>query len=427
MHGRLVFSFVSGIVLTCFLAGITGCGGGSSSTSTTPTQPTAPSGPSSGSEFLYLFTNNPDIQVANVNPSTGAVSSLSVAITNLYPTVDTAGLTIPIATPSGKFLYVLAFDQLHGHPAIFAFQITGANGQLSNLKGSFDVFDYPVPTGEDVNGMVMDAAGKNLYLSYSEYQNGDDVYGIQAMSINASTGELTESSPFSLNGQQAVQGTDPSGKYLYAWGIGNDLDIFVYSIDPTTGALSSVTASPFTIAPNVDYSTFVNAQLLVSPSGQSVYLYLVGGSTTASPAALYALSVDPKSGSLSPVSGSPFNVGNTLDYPLALEPNGNFLYVPTLVANMSGCDINVFAVNATTGTVGTNPTSTVADSGFGCELTMDPSGQTLVARGGDDGSTELWPFIVDQKAGSLQAAKGAPFTLLSNAYVFGGALLVRIR
>ncbi len=68
--------------------------------------------------------------------------------------------------------------------------------------------------------------------------------------------------------------------------------------------------------------------LAVDPSGQ--HLYSVDGGAT-SGGSIWAFNIDPKSGELSPVPGSPFMTGQQASEGIAVDPKGKFAYVSDYV------------------------------------------------------------------------------------------------
>ncbi len=89
--------------------------------------------------------------------------------------------------------------------------------------------------------------------------------------------------------------------------------IHVYSVNPSTGAITEVPGSPFNagLIPN---------QLVVDPTGRFVYV------TNEQSGDITALSVDPSTGALTDLPGSPFPIG-AQPVTAAVDPTGRFLYV----------------------------------------------------------------------------------------------------
>lgn len=415
------WAFCTSLVLLLTLAG---CGSGSSSVGGGPGG--GGSGPPSGSEFLYQISFADDTYVSTVNPSTGVLSQLTDAAPNL--SVESAGLH-PLVTPFGEFLYIQGFDQNPAPPvppvnAIYCFSITGSKGELTSLPGSPSIAtnlkDPGLFIGLMPTGIAMDGHGRFFYLSDYDGTNpsGQSINAIRAYTIDATSGAL-ENGPILTStsvAQLSVQAIDPASKYLYAATVLSDsLAISVYAIDPTTEVLTEVPGSPFFVI-NTTEGVEYNLSLFTSSSGNFLYAS-VTNYTSGSPG-VFTFSVDPATGALAVVAGSPFSVGDGVAG-TTLHPSGKFLYA-TETQNGAVAGLSVFAVDTTNGTIGTTPVSSVAISDyFGLSL-IDPSGQVLVFN--DSNNTAL-SFTVNGSTGSLTAAAGSPFGVASQ---WETAIIVKI-
>jgi 6-phosphogluconolactonase len=116
-----------------------------------------------------------------------------------------------------------------------------------------------------------------------------------------------------------------------------------------------------------------------------------------------AFVLNPTTGALTPVPGSPFN--ERLDpFALAVDPAGKFLFV----ANNSTSDVSVFVINQTSGALTEAPNSPYA-GGMGFNptvLTTDPSGKFLFVGntyfhnvGGTSGEVDV--YSIDPVTGAL--------------------------
>ena len=158
---------------------------------------------------------------------------------------------------------------------------------------------------------IFDPTGKFLYVS-SLFENE-----VAAFSIDATSGTLTAvpGSPFSVGPRPTSVAIDASGRFLIAsiepGAVGNCLDVL--SIDPGTGALTLVPGSPF--RPAAMYYGFVALRI---PPEPLVYAGTDGGQAGAgtAPAIVFALSVDQATGALTPVGQAtiPSNEGVNVDF-----------------------------------------------------------------------------------------------------------------
>ena len=191
-----------------------------------------------------------------------------------------AGIAI---NPAGTFLYATDQEQ-----SVWAFTINSQTGTLASVPGS------PFTAGSQPVGLQVDPSGAFLYVALS----GSN--GIEAFSIDGASGALSTvpGSPFPTSSAQFTQTYQltihPSGKFLYAFNFnGNTLAAF--TINSTTGVLSTITGSPFAINPNAE------GDLIVDPSGQ--FLYLTIGSSLSS--AFVIFDINPTTGAVTPSLQSP--------------------------------------------------------------------------------------------------------------------------
>jgi 6-phosphogluconolactonase (cycloisomerase 2 family) len=86
----------------------------------------------------------------------------------------------------------------------------------------------------------MDAQGTRLHAS-----NGTDV---DCFLVDASSGALTEVGLSGTNGRAVALALDGPDNFLYALdNVGNQIEVF--SVNPTDGALTLITGSPFALFP----------------------------------------------------------------------------------------------------------------------------------------------------------------------------------
>jgi DNA-binding beta-propeller fold protein YncE len=109
---------------------------------------------------------------------------------------------------------------------------------------------------------------------------------------------------------------------------------------PSTGALSAVKRSPFTAG-------IYPFGIAIDPTGKFLYVANeVNTETTANSgsSSVYACKINPSTGTLSEVRGSPFATG-TDPYGIAVDLKGKFLYV----SNHVSANVSAFTINPNTG------------------------------------------------------------------------------
>jgi 6-phosphogluconolactonase (cycloisomerase 2 family) len=218
---------------------------------------------------------------------------------------------------------------------------------------------------------------------------------ILGFSINHSTGGLTPltGSPFPAPSTITTLAVDPDskgGRFLFAADFTSG-DFMEYTIDPGTGALSLVSGSPF-LNPN-----FRVTALLVDGSGN--YLYGIAASTTGG---VFGYLIDQNGGGISPIAGSPFPVGTGQ---IQTDPAGAFML--TVAGNANS--INVIPIEAGTGVLLLNSFTNYPTADLVSTVSMHPTGN-FVYTCGDKGALEGFSYA----AGVLTPLAGSPFTSLSN-------------
>ena len=237
-------------------------------------------------QFL-LVTNNlsNDISVFSIDSGSGALAQ--------------SGSTVPAGanptaiqfTHSGKFVYV-------ANPGIGL--VTGfsfSNGVLTPIPGS------PFFSGAGATALAVDGSDRFLYVANSSAfnpllaTNGN----VSGFTIDSNTGFLKPilGSPFtsSVGNNPTAVTVDPSGKFVYAITPGSSFAIWCFTIDSTTGELTPVANSPFSLTGGGQFA-------LIDPSGNFLYI----GANTTSGIAGYTF--NSSTGVPTVISGSPFAVGS---------------------------------------------------------------------------------------------------------------------
>jgi 6-phosphogluconolactonase (cycloisomerase 2 family) len=118
-----------------------------------------------------------------------------------------------------------------------------------------------------------------------------------------------------------------------------------------------------------------------------------------------AYEIDPATGVLTGISGSPFPAGGTGPWCLAAHPSGKFLYV----LNYASRDVSIMAVDAATGALAEAPGSPVATGGASPSwIAVEPAGKFLYVS--DSSANSVSGFAVDAATGGLTSLAGGPAT-----------------
>jgi 6-phosphogluconolactonase (cycloisomerase 2 family) len=141
-------------------------------------------------------------------------------------------------------------------------------------------------------------------------------------------------SPFPSGGSNPVgYSVSPAGSKLFS-ALGPSNQIGVYDIDPTTGGLTPIPASPF--------DSGMAGELIDSVMGRSGTRLFVAGRSGPDNIGVYDIAAG---GTPTPVAGSPFQSGGTTAETVAIDNTNNLLFV----ANSDSRNISVFSINPTTG------------------------------------------------------------------------------
>ena len=232
-------------------------------------------------KFLYLPQNDSlTIQAFTIDRTTGTLTAISGGP---FPTAGADSIT---SDPAGRFLF--AGNDNTGQVSVF--QINSTTGALVAAPGSpFSAFNL-----DFAHVLAVDGTGQFLYVGQSL-----PALPVYAFAIDQNNGALSPAvgSPFAL-GVAGVR-TDFSGKFAIGIsGTTGDNNLYVFAIDATTGALTAVNNSPFATSA----ATLFN--LRVHPSSQFVYSF--GLDNSSSFAAIEGFQLDPSTGALTRLAGSPF-------------------------------------------------------------------------------------------------------------------------
>ena len=291
--------------------------------------------------------------------------------------------------PSKNILYTLnAFDA-----TISIFNVAG--------DGTLTLGASPIPVGSSPNVIVIDPSGKYLLVT-SNYSNGGDV---SVFSIDPNTGAL---SPF---GSPVPANTNPTEILFTHSGK------FVYVTNPEIGMVTgfSFTDGVLTLVPGTPVSSGEGGGALgLAVGGRDQFLYVTNPSATNPPpnesttGNISGFSIDPTTGALTPIIGSPFTstVGGAGPTSITLDPTGRLLYAVTPGSTLSIWCFQITYPNGQLVLVTNSPFSVPAGGLF---AVFDPSGRFFYI-GSPIG---LQGYTYNPSTGVLTAIPGSPFTTLT--------------
>jgi 6-phosphogluconolactonase len=357
-----------------------GTGSGSKGGSSTCSNPGGGGGGSSNFTSLIYYMSFGQIDGAGLDTS-GSLTSLSGFTP---PTIAASGADAMVIV-NKSFLYVP-----NANATLSAFAINHSNGALTQITGS----PYTLPNNS-INGTadsaVSDPKGQFLFVG-SEGQGAIWVY-----QIDQTSGALTSVSgspftvPFTFLAADSLT-VDASGQFLYAGQVDPNSGVMAFSIG-SNGALTEVAGSPFHLGV---------AQLHADPAAE----FLLGtaeiqdGYPSATDNHIYVFSIA-NNGVPTPVLGSPFTT-TYAPYDFMILPNGNFVY--TFGRNLSTGGqgfIEGFQLSASSGALSPmsgSPFSTLPTV-FDCQV--DQSGSEAFCANGYTGGTTFSVFSVNTATGAL--------------------------
>jgi 6-phosphogluconolactonase (cycloisomerase 2 family) len=297
-----------------------------------------------GQLYVSDFANN-KVEGFSINPSTGGLTAVTGSPFSLGGTAPGAGGLSPFVSGNSR---LFATDLNAGRVAAFTYD--SSTGALSTVPGS------PFPAGNTpVQAVVAGSQNQFLYVSNLNDSSG----GISAFTVEFNTGALTpiSGSPYATGAGGSFPGPSAlaisgNGQILYVGLVGTanaNNKIAAFVIDTNTGALTPIPGSPFATGNAPQYMALVPITLV----GNTEFLY----TANVQDKTISAFVVDGSSGTLTPLSGSPYQGATSLSG-LAVTPTstsaGNFfLYA----ADPQAKTVMAFTVDGTTGALSPVPGS----------------------------------------------------------------------
>ena len=335
--------------------------------------------PSSGPQYALLGSYLGGISAFAITATSGALVTVAGS-----PFAAGARLYDIAVHPGGTFVYATDLDR----KVVDGYQLAPATGALTGLAGAH----VQLADGSPI-AIAIEPTGRFVYVA----SIGDNA--IHGFSIDPQTGALSPVgqsplvlTPFVLSGTMAVE---PAGRFLYVTGLSSGVRVF--AIDASSGSLSEITGSPF------GAGVVFRGGMAFHPTGRFMY--------NAGPA-LNGFQVDPETGALTPLAGSPVVQGVGSDpnaTTVAIDPPGRFLYVvATFTTGPLADTVSGYAIDATTGALTPVPGSPFAAAPSPYSVAVDRDGRFLYV--GNDDSYEVSAFAIDQTNGALVPVVGSPFS-----------------
>jgi 6-phosphogluconolactonase (cycloisomerase 2 family) len=251
---------------------------------------------------LLATANYSDVSVFSVNRRSGALSGVPGSP---FFGVEDRGDAVAF-NPDGR---LLAETGSYTDPAMGVFSVNASTGALSPVTG----LPFPSRSG----GVAFSPDGRLL---------ATPITGVGVFSVDPSTGALSAvpGSPFGT--EAGAVAFSPSGDLLATITAADSVSVF--SVDHTTGALRPVAGSPFSTGPRSEAESVAfspDGRLLAAGNTTEVY-----GSRVVHSVSVF--SVHPSTGALSPIAGSPFSTPSGV-WGVAFSPVGGLLATANISAS----------------------------------------------------------------------------------------------
>lgn len=221
---------------------------------------------------------------------------------------------------------------------------------------------------------------------------------VSVLASNPTTGALSpvSGSPYNTGSSSRALRVDPAGKYVYVANTSSG-DISAFTINSSTGALSPIAGSPFSVEAGVN-------GIAIDPTG--TYLYAV----SASSANLWEFSID-SSGALHNLTTSPvlIDLSGSQSGALTIDPSGKFLYVTANAA--AGTSIYAFTRDTSSGSASPIAGALYSIDLFSNSIITDPAGKFVLAvsNGSSTSFGLIAVFNLDATTGKLSEITASPF------------------
>ena len=276
--------------------------------------------------------------------------------------------------PSGRFAYVA---NNHSHD-VSAYTINPSTGALIEIDQNGGAAGTTAATGAGPWSVTVDPSGKFAYVA-------SNVAGVWAYSIDATTGALTSVGGVRAGRNPRSVTVDPSGKFAYVANDGGGVS--AYTINATSGALTQIDAiRGFFGIQNFPAGTRPQS-VTVDPSGKFAYVANYGSGN------ISAYAINARTGALTSIGAAV--AAGAFPTSVTVDPSGKFAYV----ANAGG-GVSAYRIDATTGAL-TSVGAAVAAGTVPRSVTVDPSGKFVYVA--NVSSDNISTYSIDATTGALTA------------------------
>ena len=271
---------------------------------------------------------------------------------------------------TGNYVYVAN----SGTNTIAAFSI--GTGTLTALTGS------PLALGYSPNSLVVTPNNKFLYVA------GPGAIYVYTIATDGTISGASAGAAVAISNDVSLD-VSPDGNWLFALnGTSTQLDEF--KINTSTGALTSVTPTPYSVATAV----VVPRMVKVAPSGALVFIALGTGGD-------FVFTFNTSTGAV--VNSQQLSLGTTTsDNAIAVDSNSAYLY---LARSGTGGGVAAYSIG-TAGALNAVSGSPFASGTLSYALQLDSTGKYLYAANRTDGTISGYTVGT---GGGLTAISGSPY------------------
>ena len=324
--------------------------------------------------------------------SGGVPVPLAVKIQQINPTIPVGG----VEDFTVKFLFSDGSLQAPTAAVTWSSSTTATATILSSVGIASGVAAGTTTIGASSTGLVSDSTTLTVLPAVTRFAfaAGENDIAAASYALNTTASTLTPTGVVRDTTKPVQIVPAPSGQFAYGPGANSPGTIALYTVDAKTGVLKSSGAFPSGV------SGLAPLQSIMDPTGR--FLYVVNDASPGSVAAL-ATNTTTFDGSLTPITGSPFAVGN-FPVGIAEDPAGKYIYV----TNNSDGNISAFSVGAG-GSLSPLSTPTFS-TGSGATSSpgipaIDPTGSFLYVPNSGDGTISIFSIA---PATGLLTAVGSP-------------------
>jgi 6-phosphogluconolactonase (cycloisomerase 2 family) len=331
---------------------------------------------SSATKFLYAVNElSNSISVYGINSATGVLTPVAGSPFSTPPMPHWIALN-----PSGTTAYVVTDNSTVSN--LVTFSINKQTGALVNV----DTLSLPSPS---FSVPMVERSGKFLMLAGARSNTAD------LFILDPAKGKPSRLASFPAGNLPWSVAVDPLNRFVYVAGSSNR--VVGYQLDASLGKLTQVAGSPVQVRSLIPIPSKrpVNQIVIMDASGN--FLYVTDPTTKT----IAGYSVAPGTGSLTPVSGSPFPCQGIAAFDVVVDPAGPYLYAGDwdkgVIAAFSMANSGTLV--PIPGSPFATPFMTTSKPGGAITLAVDPSGHFLYAASTE--ANQIVGFTIDPASGAI--------------------------